>query len=97
MGLQTYLEERFLALAQGLEAYYHDDRTLREKIKGFIEPFKEVIGDEDKRCKLENEIVDTRNYLTHHNPKKEKKASKDRDLWLFALKWNGFFNTIFSS
>ena len=90
MGLQTYLEERFLALAQGLEAYYHDDRKLREKIKEFIEPF-EVIGDEDKRGKLVNEIVNTRNYLTHHNPKKESKASKGKDLGTLCLKMEWLF------
>ena len=59
-------------------------------IKDFIEPFKEVIGDEDKRD-LEKKIVGTRNYLTHHNPKKESKASKGKDLWPLCLKMEWLF------
>ena len=89
MGRQTYLEERFLALAQGLDAYF-DCYHFRDNVKNFIEPFKEVIGDEDKRD-LKKEIVDTRDYLTHHNPEKESKASKGKDLWPLCLKMEWLF------
>lgn len=90
MGMQTYLEERFLALAQGLDAYF-DCYHFPDNVKKFIEPFKEVIGDEDKRGKLEKEIVGTRNYLTHHNPEKESEASKGKDLWPLCLKMEWLF------
>ena len=89
MGRQTYLEERFLALAQGLEAYF-DCYYFRDNVKAFIEPFKEVIGDEDKRD-LEKEIVGTRNYLTHRNPEKESEASKGKDLGTLCLKMEWLF------
>lgn len=93
MGRQTYLEERFLALAQGLEVYCDSDkkRCFRKKVKDFIEPFKEVIGDEDKRGKLVHEIVNTRNYLTHHNRKEKSKASKGKDLWPLCLRMELLF------
>ena len=86
---QPYLTVKFLALVQGLEAYHHREKNLaayrqrkkgdrdlylREKIEDVIEPFKGVIGDEDKRGELIDEIVNTRNYLTHYKPEKESKA-----------------------
>ena len=64
---QPYLTVKFLTLVQGLEAYHHREKNLaayrqrkkgdrelylREKIEDVIEPFKGVIGDEDKRGKL---------------------------------------------
>ncbi len=68
---------------------------LREKIEDIIEPFKGVIGNEDKRDKLIDEIVNTRNYLTHYNPEKESKAAKDEELWPFCLKMELLFQLHF--
>ena len=47
MGMQTYLEERFMALVQGLEAYHR--RTSDEKRMDEAE-FKELIDDLIDRC-----------------------------------------------
>ena len=97
---QPYLTVKFLTLVQGLEAYHHRGKNLtayrqskkgdrelylREKIEDVIEPFKGVICDEDKQGKLIDEIVNTRNYLTHYNPEKESKAAKDEDLLPLCL------------
>ena len=68
---------------------------MREKIEDVIEPFKGVIGNEDKRCKLINEIVNTRNYLTHYNPEKESKAAKDEDLLPLCRKMELLFQLHF--
>lgn len=94
MGTQTYLEEKFLALIQGLEAYHQrisDSMSLKNRLKKIIEPFKDVVGlDEDPRELIES-IRDTRNYLTHHNPAKESKVAKGVNLWYLCLKMELLF------
>ena len=107
---QPYLTVKFLTLVQGLEAYHHREKSLeayrwrkkgdrelylREKIEDVIEPFKGVIGNEDKRYKLIDEIVNTRNYLTHYNPEKESKAAKDEDLLPLCRKMELLFQLHF--
>lgn len=107
---QPYLTVKFLTLVQGLEAYHHREKNLaayrqrkkgdrelylREKIEDVIEPFKGVIGNENKRGELIDEIVNTRNYLTHYNPEKESKAAKDEDLWPLCLKMELLFQLHF--
>ena len=102
MGMQTYLEERFMALVQGLEAYHRRTSNERQRVKGkrvrlkdrmrsIIEPFKEVIGDEDKQSKLINRIVSTRNYLTHYDLSLESEAAKGEDLWPLCIKMELLF------
>ena len=89
MGEQTYLEEKFLTLVQGLEAYHQRicrDMYLRDRIMNIIEPFKDIIGTDENRQKLINSIMDTRNYLTHHTPSKELKAAKGVNLWPLCMK-----------
>ena len=125
MGAQTYLEERFSTLVQGLEAYhrrtsnekqmaevdfeelienlmehcpgekkewlrgklrYGNEVSLRKRIKKLIEPFKYLFGNKEKRKKLANRIVDTRNYLTHYDLSLESKTAKGKDLWTLCLK-----------
>lgn len=94
MGTQTYLEEKFLALIQGLEAYHQriaDSMSLKNRLKKIIEPFKDVVGlDEDPQGLIES-IRDTRNYLTHHNPAKEPKVAKGVNLWYLCLKMELLF------
>ena len=88
-GAQTYLEEKFLTLVQGLEAYHQRicrKMYLRDRIMNIIEPFKDIIGTDENRQKLINSIMDTRNYLTHHKPSKELKAAKGVDLWPLSMK-----------
>ena len=107
---QSYLTVKFLTLVQGLEAYHHREKSLeayrqrkkgdrelylREKIEDVIKPFKGVIGNEEKRDKLIDEIVNTRNYLTHYNPEKESKAVKDEDLLPLCLKMELLFQLHF--
>ena len=107
---QPYLTVKFLALVQGLEAYHHREKNLaayrqrkkgdrelylREKIEDVIEPFKGVIGNEDKRGELIDEIVNTRNYLTHYKPEKESKAAKDEDLWNLCVNMELLFQLHF--
>ena len=89
-GKHQFLESRFLTLVQSLEAYHqrescNDDKTLRERIEEIIDPFKGYIGNNGKCEKIIQSIIDTRNYFTHYNPKKEQKASKGQELYSLCL------------
>ena len=118
-GGVRYLDDKVLALAQGLEIYhrrtsdetrmdksnfeslrqtlkaqcpeehrkwlserlkYGNELSLRQRIKRIIEPFKKFIGDENQREKLIGSIVDTRNYLTHHDESLESRATSGDEL-----------------
>ena len=103
METQQYLEERFSTLVQGLEAYHrgtsnekpNNDLSLRNRIKRIIEPFNDIIGARKKQEELINSIVDTRNYLTHYNPKLESKAAKGADLSTLCRKMELLFQLHF--
>ena len=56
-----------------------------------IEPFKDIIGTNGNPQELINSIIDTRNYLTHHDPSKEPKVAKGVDLWPLCLKMELLF------
>ena len=134
MGAQTYLEERFLTLAQGLETYHRrtsdekqmdevefdelvetliencpeekrdwlerklifaNEIVLRKRIKRLIEPFKDLFGNKEKRKKLINRIVDTRNYLTHYDQRLKAKAAEGLDLHILCQKMEVLFQLHF--
>ena len=95
-GEQTYLEERFLTLAQGLEAYHQKmsnekEMWLRNRIEEVIEPFEDIIGTDEERQELITNIMNTRNGLTHHDPSKESKVAKGVNLWHLCLKMELLF------
>ena len=100
VGTQTYLEEKFLTLIQGLEVYhrkmFNENRMhLRNRIEEIIEPFEDIIGTDEERKKLIINIMDTRNYLTHYNPSKELKAVKGVNLWPLCMKMELLFELHF--
>ena len=98
MGEQTYLEEKFLTLVQGLEAYHQritEGMFLRNRITNIIEPFKDIIGTNGNPQELIDSIIGTRNYLTHHDPSKEPKAAKGMGLWPLCLKMELIFDLHF--
>ena len=94
-GDQMYLEEKFLTLVQGLEAYHQRvvrNMSLRNRIMKIIEPFKDIIGTDENRQKLIDSIMDTRNYLTHHNPSKKPRAATGVNLWPLCMKMELLFD-----
>ena len=99
-GEQPYLDVRFLTLARGLEAYHKrkiDEKPsvpLDQRIKCIIEPFKEIIGNEDNRRDLICKIQNTRNDLTHSNPDLNPKTAEDKDLWHLYLKTELIFQLL---
>ena len=98
-GGQSYLDDKFLTLARGLEAYHKrkfDERfvPLDQRIKCIIEPFKEIIGNEENRRNLICKIIDTRNDLTHSNLDLISQTAEDRDLWTLYLKTELIFQLL---
>ncbi len=98
-GGQSYLDDKFLTLARGLEAYHKrkfDERfvPLDQRIKCIIEPFKEILGNEENRRNLICKIIDTRNDLTHSNLDLISQTAEDRDLWTLYLKTELIFQLL---
>ena len=99
MGEQPYLDVRFLTLARGLEAYHKrqfDEGSvpLDQRIKCIIEPFKEIIGNEDNRRNLICKIMNTRNDLTHSNLDVNPQTAEGKDLWHLYLKTELLFQLL---
>ena len=101
---QRYLDEKFLTLTRGLDTYYirifGDCRSvpLGQRIKCIIEPFKEIIGNEDNRRNLICKIKCTRNDLTHCNRlfiDVNSQAAEARRLWRLYLKTELLFQLLF--
>jgi len=64
---------------------------LRKRIKKIIEPFKNFIGSNKERNKIIDDIVNTRNYLTHYDESLKDKAVTGKDLYFLCLKMEAFF------
>ena len=71
-----------------------NELTLQNRIEKMIEPFDCLI-DDARRPQLIKHIKNTRNYLTHHDPKLEKKAAKGVLLQFLCLKMNALFRLQF--
>ena len=98
-GEQPYLDVRFLTLARGLEAYHKRQFDegfvpLDQRIKRIIEPFKEIIGNEDNRRNLICKIMNTRNDLTHSNLDVNPQTAEGKDLWHLYLKTELLFQLL---
>ena len=96
---QPYLDVKFLTLARGLEAYHKrkfDEGSvpLDQRIKCIIEPFKEIIGNEDNRRNLICKIMNTRNDLTHSNLDVNPQTAEGKDLWHLYLKTELLFQLL---
>ena len=100
---QRYLDEKFLTLTRGLEAYHKrkiDGRKyipLKQRIKGIIEqlPFKEIIGNEENRRDLICKIKKMRNDLTHSDSKLDLKTDDEfKDLAVLCFKTELIFQLL---
>jgi len=70
---------------------YGNEVSLRKRIKRLIEPFKDLFGSKEKRRKLINRIVNTRNDLTHRSSDPE----DIEDLWVLCQKMEALFQLHF--
>ena len=71
-----------------------NELTLRNRIQKMTEPFDSFMGGE-RRPKLIDSIVKTRNYLTHYGPGSEQEAAKGRVLEFLCVKMNALFRLHF--
>lgn len=124
-GSHTFLEGRFLSLAQAVETLHRRTSTetamaaadfgalkdllikaapdahkewigqklafaneisLANRLKRILEPFKDRFGSDADRKRLVRLIVDTRNYLTHYDPKSEHKSADGMQLYVLCEK-----------
>jgi len=69
---------------------YSNELSLRTRLTGICEMFPYVssrlIGDREERKRFVSQVVDTRNYLIHHDPKLEKIASQGIALFYLTEK-----------
>ncbi len=103
---QRYLDEKFLTLTRGLEAYHkrkydkarkHKRRRLKQRIKCIIErlPFKEIIGNDENRRDLICKIKKMRNDLTHSDSKLDLKTDDEfKDLAVLCFKTELIFQLL---
>jgi hypothetical protein len=75
--------------------WHGNELPLRERLAEMIEPFQKVYGPEKEIKALINQILDTRNYLTHYDEKPEKKSAKGFDLYPLILKLELLFQLHF--
>ena len=69
---------------------YGNEPSFRKRVSEMLEPFKELFGTGSERQKLVDNIVNTRNYLTHYDPDLEEGAvTEPRDLLSLYLKVEG--------
>lgn len=68
---------------------------LGKRLEMIIEPFKELIGNEEQREQIIKDIKNTRNYLTHYDESLETKAVHGIDLYYLCLKMEAIFQLHF--
>ena len=89
---------QFLTLVQALEAFHQrtsgENLWLRNRFEKMIGP-SDILIDDERRPKLLDRIVKTRNYLTHYNPRLESEAAKGMLLRFLCLKMNALFRLQF--
>ena len=81
-GHRTWLSEKLK---------YGNELSLRQRLQRIVEPLKEFIGDKNQQDKLIGSIVDTRNYLTHHDDSSKSKAASGEKLIRLYRKMEAIF------
>lgn len=65
---------------------FANEISLANRLKRILEPFKDRFGSGADRKRLVRMIVDTRNYLTHYDPKSEDKSADGMPLYVLCEK-----------
>ena len=74
---------------------YGYELTLRDRLRRLIEPFKELYGSDEQCIELTKKIMNTRNYLTHYDPKLKDKSAQHRELLSISMKLESLFQLHF--
>lgn len=85
-----YPIHRFSNLVQALESYHrgasNQDIPLRSRLDSLTQDYERVIGRTlPRRQDFVQKVLDTRNYLTHYDPRKKPRAVQGADLHFFSL------------
>lgn len=84
-----YLEGRFLNMVYAAETYHRRrnrrEVKLRRRITELLDKTKEAIDPlvSDKNAFIQ-EVMDTRNYFTHYDVRKERRAARELELYMLA-------------
>lgn len=74
---------------------YANELPLRKRIRQMLEPFESLYGG-SKECKqFIGKVIDTRNYLTHYDPKLAQQAANGETLWKLCMKLEALFQLHF--
>ena len=70
---------------------YANELSLRKRLRLMIEPFAQLFGDTKQQKSFINQVVNTRNYLTHYDLNLESHAAQGRDLWRLTKRLEALF------
>ena len=71
--------------------HFANEIFLVDRLKELVVPFENLMGAPNSIDAMIKQIKNTRNYLTHFNLDLQKKAAKERDLWLLCEKMQALF------
>lgn len=70
---------------------YANKPSLRTRLRGMLKPFASHFGNAEVRKMLVENVVDTRNYLTHYDPALAARATRGRELFPLISKLQALF------
>lgn len=74
---------------------YANELPLRKRIEQMLEPFESLYGSPKERKQFIGKVINTRNYLTHYDPKLELQAANGETLWKLCMKLEALFQLHF--
>lgn len=74
---------------------YGNEISLKTRLRRVMKPFQEKLGNSKNREKLLQQIVDTRNYLTHYSVTLKDKTAQGEELWRLCEKLEALFQLHF--
>lgn len=70
---------------------YGNEVSLRYRLKALMMPYKGCFGSPEERKKIINDIVNTRNYLTHYDQSLKDSAARGNEMFLLCQKMEAIF------
>ena len=74
---------------------YANELPLRKRIRQMLQSFESLYGDSKQRKQFIMKVIDTRNYLTHYDPKLAQQAANAETLWKLCMKLEALFQLHF--
>ena len=90
-----YMEDKFLALAQGLEVYhqkiYKKEISLKDRLSELLYSFENFYNENGEIDQIAEDIAGVRNYLTHYDNNSKDKAEDAKTLYFLSMKMESIF------